>query len=155
MTRLYGWGQSDERVTDKTPLNTPKNTTILSSIRLDGSYAYTTYSGGTTKERFMDYLEKTLFPTLTENDIIIMDNMRTHHATAVTELAERLNIHILYLPPYSPDLNPIEKMWSKIKSILRKTKARTTEDLQEAINNAFKQISVSDCEGWFASCLSG
>ena len=70
----------------------------------------------------MDYLEKTLFPTLTENDIIIMDNMRTHHATAVTELAERLNIHILYLPPYSPDMNPIEKMWSKIKSILRKTK---------------------------------
>ena len=68
----------------------------------------------------MDYLEKTLFPTLTENDIIIMDNMRTHHATAVTELAERLNIHILYLPPYSPDMNPIEKMWSKIKSILRK-----------------------------------
>lgn len=87
----------------------------------------------------MDYLEKTLFPTLTENDIIIMDNMRTHHATAVTELAERLNIHILYLPPYSPDMNPIEKMWSKIKSILRKTKARTTEDLQEAINNAFKK----------------
>ena len=80
----------------------------------------------------MDYLEKRLFPTLTENDIIIMDNMRTHHATAVTELAERLNIHILYLPPYSPDMNPIEKMWSKIKSILRKTKARTTEDLQES-----------------------
>ena len=155
LTRLYGWGQSDERVTDKTPLNTPQNTTILSSIRLDGSCVYTTYPGGTTKERFTDYLENILFPTLKENDIIIMDNMRTHHANAVTELAERLHIRILYLPPYSPDLNPIEKMWSKIKSILRKTKARTKEDLQKAVDYAFKKISVSDCEGWFASCLSG
>ena len=116
---------------------------------------YTTYPGGTTKERFTDYLENILFPTLKENDIIIMDNMRTHHANAVTELAERLHIRILYLPPYSPDLNPIEKMWSKIKSILRKTKARTKEDLQKAVDYAFKKISVSDCEGWFASCLSG
>ena len=116
---------------------------------------YTTYPGRTTKERFTDYPEKILFPTLKENDIIIMDNMRTHHANAVKELAKRLHIRILYLPPYSPDLNPIEKMWSKIKSILRKTKARTKENLQKAVDYAFKKISVSDCVGWFASCLFG
>ena len=114
---------------------------------------YTTYPGGTTDRKIYGLSRKILFPTLKENDIIIMDNMRTHHANAVTELAERLHIRILYLPPYNSDLNPIEKMWSKIKSILRKTKARTKEDLQKAVDYAFKKISVSDCVGWFASCL--
>ena len=155
LTRLYGRGQSDGRVTDKTPLNTPQNTTILSSIRLDGSCVYTTYLGGTTDRKIYGLSRKILFPTLKENDIIIMDNMRTHHADAVTEPAERLHIRILYLPPYNSDLNPIEKMWSEIKSILRKTKARTKEDLQKAVDYAFKKISVSDCEGCFASCLFG
>lgn len=155
LTRLYGWGKNGERVVDKTPLNTPKNTTILSSIRLGGSCAYTTYSGGTTKEKFMDYLEHILFPTLRENDIVIMDNMRTHRAKVVKDLAERMNIHILYLPAYSPDLNPIEKMWSKIKSILRKLKTRTVEELKIAVDTAFKEISISDCRSWFNSCKTG
>lgn len=155
LTRLYGWGKNGERVVDKTPLNTPKSTTVLSSIRLDGSCAYTTYPGGTTKKKFTDYLEYTLFPTLKENDIVIMDNMRTHRSKAVKELAERLNIHILYLPAYSPDLNPIEKMWSKIKSILRKLKARTADELKTGVDIAFKEISDLDCIGWFNSCKTG
>ena len=122
MTRHYGRAVGKERAVDKTPENTPTNTTILSSIRLNGETAYTTYTGGTTGDRFVDYLEKTLIPTLNKGDIVIMDNLRSHHIKKVAEVLEKAEIKFLYLPPYSPDFNPIEKMWSKIKSILRKQK---------------------------------
>ena len=125
MTRHYGRAVGKERAVDKTPENTPTNTTILSSIRLNGETAYTTYTGGTTGDRFVDYLEKTLIPTLNKGDIV---------------------------PPYSPDFNPIEKMWSKIKSILRKLKARNVKDLPKTIETAFSCIAQSDCIGWFNSC---
>lgn len=153
MTRIYGWGIGGNRVVDNAPINTPANTTILSSIRLDGRTAYTTYSGGTTGEKFVEYLKNILFPTLDEGDIVIMDNMRSHHVKAVAEAANEAHITVLYLPPYSPDLNPIEKMWSKIKSVLRKLKVRTLIDLPNAIKQAFQTVSVSDCEGWFKSSV--
>jgi transposase len=151
MTRMYARTIGGARAVDKTPINTPSNTTILSSIRLNGETAYTTYSGGTTGEKFVDYLKNTLFPTLEKDTVVIMDNMRSHHIKAVAEVANKAGITILYLPPYSPDFNPIEKMWSKIKSILRKMKVRIYDDLQNAIQCALKKISASDCVGWFKS----
>ena len=87
-----------------------------------------------------------------DGDIVIMDNMRTHHAKAVKKVIEDLKINVIYLPPYSPDFNPIEKMWSKIKSILRKLKARTLNVLPNAIEYAFSKICTLDCIGWFSSC---
>lgn len=102
--------------------------------------------------RFVDYLEKTLIPTLNKGDIVIMDNLRSHHIKKVAEVLEKAEIKFLYLPPYSPDFNPIEKMWSKIKSILRKLKARNVKDLPKAIETAFSCIVQSDCIGWFNSC---
>ena len=152
MTRHYGRAVGKERAVDKTPENTPTNTTILSSIRLNGETAYTTYTGGTTGDRFVDYLEKTLIPTLNKGDIVIMDNLRSHHIKKVAEVLEKAEIKFLYLPPYSPDFNPIEKMWSKIKSILRKLKARNVKNLPKAIETAFSCIAQSDCIGWFNSC---
>ena len=110
-----------------------------------------TYSGGTTGERFIDYLKTSLLPTLHAGDIVIMDNMRTHHISAVKETLEQAGMHLLYLPPYSPDLNPIEKLWSKVKAILRKLKARTPETLLAAIQLAFSCVTSSDCLGWFRS----
>lgn len=110
----------NRRAVDKTPLNTPCNTTVLSSIRLNGDCAYTVYQGGTTAERFAEYLKTKLLPTLSEADIIVMDNMRSHHAKVVKQLLDSSKVTYLYLPPYSPDLNPIEKMWSKLKAFLRK-----------------------------------
>ena len=118
MTRHYGRAVGKERVVDNAPENTPINTTILSSIRLNGETAFTTYSGGTTGDRFVEYLEKILIPTLHEGDIVIMDNMRSHHIKKVTEVLQKAKIQSLYLPPYSPDYNPIEKMWSKLKAIM-------------------------------------
>ena len=110
MTRHYARTWKNRRAVDKTPLNTPCNTTVLSSIRLNGDCAYTVYQGGTTAERFAEYLKTKLLPTLSEADIIVMDNMRSHHAKAVKQLLDSSKVTYLYLPPYSPDLNPIEKM---------------------------------------------
>ena len=91
-------------------------------------------------------------PTLNKGDIVIMDNLRSHHIKKVAEVLEKAEIKFLYLPPYSPDFNPIEKMWSKIKSILRKLKARHVKNLPKAIETAVSCIAQSDCIGWFNSC---
>ena len=152
MTRYYARSKTNERAVDSIPVNTPCNTTILSSIRLDGKIVHTVYQGGTTAERFAGYLKDTLLPTLSEDDIIVMDNMRSHHAKAAKEILDASGIKYLYLPPYSPDLNPIEKMWSKIKAYLRKIKARTASELPNAIERAFSTVRSSDCLGWFRSC---
>ena len=152
MTRRYARAKKNQRAVDSTPLNTPATTTVLSSIRLDGSCIYTTYQGGTTAERFESYLKSDLLPTLGPDDIVVMDNMRSHHAKVVKNLLDEKHIQYLYLPPYSPDYNPIENMWSKIKANMRKQKVRTAALLSEAIRKAFSTIRTSDCMGWFRAC---
>ena len=113
---------------------------------------YHFFSGGTTVERFKRYLETDLLPHLNGNSVLVMDNMKSHHAKAVKELLDSSSVRYIYLPPYSPDLNPIEKLWSKVKALLRKFKARTLDALPNAIQNAFHSVAVSDCSGWFCSC---
>ena len=152
MTRHYARAWKNRRAVDKTPFNTPCNTTVPSSIRLNGDCAYTVYQGGTTAERFAEYLKTKLLPTLSEADIIVMDNMRSHHAKAVKQLLDSSKVTYLYLPPYSPDLNPIEKMWSKLKAFLRKEKIRIASELPSAISKGFLTIRPKDCIGWFRSC---
>lgn len=151
LTRFYGRALSSQRAVDHTPLNTPQTTTVLSSIRLDGEKAYTTYQGGTTGERFVKYLKETLLPTLRPGDIVVMDNLRSHHVSAVREVLEAAGIEVRYLPPYSPDLNPIEMMWSKMKYILRGWKVRSPELLPDAVCRALACISPQDCLHWFAA----
>ena len=153
MARIYGRSKKGTRSVDKTPLNTPANTTILSSVRLNGETCYTTYSGGTTGKKFVDYLENMLIPTLKEGDIIVMDNMRSHHVKEVEEVISRSEKHLtlLYLPPYSPDFNPIEMMWSKIKSVLRMLKTRISDLLPDSIKTSFSKVLPSDCIGWFSA----
>ena len=152
MTRRYAYSLGGSRAVDCTPLSKPKNTTILSSIQLDGTLRYTTFSGGTNVEKFKQYLENDLLPYLNRDSILVMDNMKSHHAKVITQLLERSGIRYIYLPPYSPDLNPIEKLWSKVKALLRKFKARTPDALPDAIQRAFQNVSPSDCSGWFRSC---
>ena len=149
MVRRYGWGKGGQRVVDHTPLNTPRSTTILSSIRLDGEITFTTFQGGTTGDKFLSYLKDVLIPALRPGDIVIMDNLRTHHIQAVGELLHGAGAEVLYLPPYSPDLNPIEKLWSKVKAILRKLRVRSLDALDDAIRFALNCVSADDCVGWF------
>lgn len=158
MARRYGRGKGGRRVVDHVPLSTPKSTTILSSVRLDGELAFTTYAGGTTADKFLTYLKEVLIPALRPGDIVVMDNLRTHHIHAVGELLHAAGAAVLYLPPYSPDLNPIEKLWAKVKAVLRKLRARSPEMLDSAIRFALSCISADDCAGWFRCagyCLFG
>ena len=152
MTRRYAYSLGGSRAVDSAPLSKTKNTTILSSIQLDGTLHYTTFSGGTTVEKFKRYLETDLLPHLKDNSVLVMDNMKSHHAKAVKNLLDSFGVRYIYLPPYSPDLNPIEKLWSKMKSFLCKFKARTLDALPNAIQCAFLTVSPSDCSGWFKSC---
>ena len=152
MTRRYAYSFGGSRAVDATPLSKPKNTTILSSIQLNGTLHYTNFSGGTTVERFKRYLETDLLPHLNGNSVLVMDNMKSHHAKAVKNLLDSSGIRYIYLPPYSPDLNPIEKLWSKVKALLLKFKARTLDALPDALQHAFQNVSPSNCSGWFRSC---
>ena len=152
MTRRYAYSLGGSRAVDSAPLSKPRDMTILSSIQLDGTFHYTTFSGGTTVEKFKRYLETDLLPHLDSDSVLIMDNMKSHHAKAVKNLLDSSGVRYIYLPPYSPDLNPIEKLWSKVKPFLRKFKARTLDILPTAIQRAFQTVSTSDCSGWFKSC---
>lgn len=117
LSRHYGRSIGKKRVTDHVPLNTPQTITMLSSMRVNGEKAFVEYRGGTTGERFVAYLKENLLPTLKPNDIIVMDNLRSHHVKEVEKTIRAADMLPLYLPPYSPDLNPIEKLWSKVKAI--------------------------------------
>ena len=152
LSRIYGRSIGKTRVVDHAPLNTPHTTTVLSSIRTDGSHVTVTYPGGTTGARFADYIKDQLIPTLHPGDIVIMDNIRSHHVQAVKQAFAGTGIQFQYLPPYSPDLNPIEKMWSKMKSILRKQKVRDAVKLPQAVLNALNMVTPTDCLHWFSLC---
>ena len=152
LTRLYAHALKNKRAVDSAPLNKPVTTTVLSSIRLDGTIVYTTYQGGTTAKRFYDYIKDNLIPSLKKDDVVIMDNMSSHHTKMVTKLLDDENISYKFLPPYSPDLNPIEKMWSKMKAYLKKKKVRLVDKLSYAVRSALETVCISDCNGWFRSC---
>ena len=151
MTRLYGRAKAGRRVVDNVPAGHWCTTTMISSVRLDGSTACMVVDGATNKEVFQAYVQHILVPTLKSGDIVVMDNLSAHKNKEVKEMIESVGAQLWYLPPYSPDLNPIEKMWSKIKSILRSLKARTQQVLIKAIAQALEAITASDAKGWFES----
>jgi transposase len=149
MTRRYARSKNGQRANDHAPLNTGKTTTIVSSVRTDGTTVPTFLSGSLNGETFKDYIEQHLAPTLHEGDIVVMDNLRCHKVKGIKQAIEKAGAHVFYLPPYSPDLNPIEQMWSKIKAFLRKVKARSAATLMQALPTAFATVTVQDILGWF------
>ena len=152
MTRFRGRAKGGQRCNDDTPHGHWYTTTMISSIRLDGTTACMAIDGATDKEIFREYVRKILAPTLRPGDMVVLDNLGAHKDSAAIELIESTGAQVQFLPPYSPDLNPIEKMWSKIKEFLRNAKARTEELLFDAIADALKTITPEDAKGWFASC---
>jgi len=149
MTRLYGRSTSSKRIVDYTPDVRFERTSLLSSVRLNGDTVPLVFEGSLNGEFFKEYISKCLVPTLKAGDIVIMDNLTCHKVKGVVEPIYAVGASVLYLPPYSPDFNPIEMMWSKIKAYLRKVKARTYEDLFTAIAKALDLVSCSDILGWF------
>lgn len=125
---------------------------MISSIRLDGSTACMTIEGATDTEVFRVYVSRVLCPTLRPGDVVVMDNLSPHKSEPTLSLIRQAGARILFLPAYSPDLNPIEKMWSKVKSCLRTAEARTQAALLQAIAAALQSITPRDAMNWFASC---
>jgi len=152
MTRFYGRAPSSERIFDYIPDVRYERTSLLSSFRINGDIVPLLYEGTLNGEFFKEYITKCLVPTLSEGDIVIMDNSTPHKVKGVVEPIIAVGAKVVYLPPYSPDFNPIEMMWSKIKAYLRKVKARTKELLEQAIVEALDCITVPDILGWFAEC---
>jgi transposase len=149
MTRLYGRSTRGKRVDDYVPNARFERTSILSSVRLSGDLVPLVFEGSLNGELFREYVSKCLVPTLQEGDVVIMDNLTAHKVEGIADLILSAGAEVVYLPPYSPDLNPIEMMWSKIKAHLRKTKARTKQSLETAIGKALDFVSKSDIAGWF------
>ena len=152
MTRLYGRAKTGQRAVDNAPVGHWCTTTMISSVRLDGSTACMVVDGATNKDVFQAYVQHILLSTLRPGDIVVLDNLSAHKNQEVRDLIESVGAQLWFLPPYSPDLNPIEKMWSKIKSILRTLKARTEKALINAIAKALEAVTISDVNGWFESC---
>ena len=125
---------------------------MISSIRLDGSTACMALEGTTDTESFRSYVSQVLVPVLKPDDIVVMDNLSPHKSAPTLALITSAGAQVLFLPAYSPDLNPIEKMWSKIKSLLRTAEARTPADLITAIGQALTKVTPQDALGWFVSC---
>jgi transposase len=149
MTRLYGRAAKHQRVREAVPDARLHRTTILSSIRLDGTAVPLVFEGALNGELFRAYISQCLAPSLKPGDIVVMDNLSCHKVSGIVETIEAVGASVLFLPPYSPDLNPIELMWSKIKTVLRKLKIRAKALLDEAIVRAFDAVSLSDVSGWF------
>lgn len=152
MTRLYGRANKGNRCYDSAPDGRWETVTVLSSIRLDGETESIMFDGAVDRKMFDAYIEKILAPSLRPGDIVIMDNLSSHKSEKARQAVESKSAICMFLPAYSPDYNPIEKMWSKVKQILRGVKARTREELFTAVAKALNMVNADDAQGWFESC---
>jgi transposase len=125
---------------------------MISSVRLDGTSACMTIEGATDTEVFQAYVRAVLVPSLRPGDIVVMDNLGAHKNDRTLALIAAAGAEVRFLPAYSPDLNPIEMMWSKVKALLRKAGARTHQDLLLAIAAALRAVTAQDALGWFVAC---
>lgn len=148
MTRQYGRGLIGERVIDAIPGGHWNTTTMISAMRQEGVATAMVTEGATNALVFGGFVEYFLVPVLRPGDIVVMDNLSSHKASSVVEAIEQAGAEVWYLPPYSPDLNPIELMWSKIKNYLRTLAARTKRTLLNAIGKALRTITADDATGW-------
>jgi transposase len=152
MTRLWGRALKGQRAHAHAPGGHWQTTTMMASIRLDGSTACMALEGTTDTESFRAYVQAVLVPRLRVGDIVVMDNLSPHKSDPTLALITQAGAQVLFLPAYSPDLNPIEMMWSKVKHWLRSVEARTQADLITAIGQALARVTPQDALNWFAHC---
>ena len=152
MTRLYARASGGCRIYEGTPDSRWKILTILGALSTRGVIAAMTIEEATDGDIFLAYLDHVLCPVLAPGDVVVMDNLSSHKVQGVSERIQARGAELLYLPPYSPDLNAIEKAWSKLKEILRAAKAQTSHELYQAIRNVLPQISTENATAWFRTC---
>jgi transposase len=152
MARLRARAPLGERALAKEPAGHWATTTMIGAVRLSGPCATLAVEGATDAEVFRTYVQQVLVPELKAGDVVIMDNLQPHKAAGVREAIEEAGATLLYLPPYSPDFNPIENMWSKVKQWLRSAAARTFDSLCHAIEAALNAVTPHDFLGFFRHC---
>jgi transposase len=148
----YAWAPRGQRARCYVPRNRGRNTTLLASMSVEGMGPTLAVEGTTDREVFEAYVEQVLAPTLCIGQVVVMDNLPAHKGHKVKDLIEKRRCELLCLPPYSPDLNPIEESFSKIKGILRKAEARTREALVGAMDAAISAVTARDDRGFFKHC---
>ena len=152
LSPLYAWAPKGQRARSSVPRNWGVNITLLASITADGMGPSLAVEGATTREVFEAYLERLLVPSLRPGQVVVMDNLSVHKGGRVSELIEAQGCELVYLPPYSPDLNPIEEAFAKVKASLRKFEARTREALVGAMGRALDGVTARDACGFFEHC---
>ena len=149
MVRLYGRAPRGERLVAAVPHGHWKTTTLIAAVRLDGITAPYVLDGPIDGETFRAYVEQMLAPTLAPGDVVVMDNLASHKVAGVREAIVATGADLLYLPPYSPDLNPIENLFAKIKAFLRRHAERDVEALWDRIGDAIRAVTPNDCANCF------
>lgn len=153
LTRLYGRAPKGERAYDKRPRHVGENISLLGALSTDGLIATMSITGSVNTQVFLTYIQQVLAPQLWAGAIVVMDNLAVHHAKIVRTAIAAAGAQLIFLPPYSPDLSPIELCWSKLKQFLRSAKARTRAALDQVLSQVInQQISADDAVGWFAHC---
>ena len=151
MARLRGWAPRGERCRAAIPHGHWKTTTFTCGLRLNGIAAPMLLDGPMNGATFKAYVEQVLVPDLNPGDIVVMDNLPAHKVAGIRQAIEAAGVTLLYLPPYSPDFNPIEMAFSKLKALLRKAAARTKDDLWDAIASAIQAFTPTECKNYFAA----
>lgn len=149
MMRSTAWAPIGQRAYDVAVRNRGTVLTVIGAIALDGVRATMTVEGGTSKEVFLEFVTQHLIPSLKPDDVVVMDNLGAHHALNVRSALNTAGVRTVFLPPYSPDMNPIEQCWSKLKSIVAAMRATTRDALDEAVRIATERIRAEDIAGWF------
>ncbi|HXK37032.1 MAG TPA: IS630 family transposase [Candidatus Paceibacterota bacterium] len=152
MKRLYGWATKARRLVDAVPGGHWHTTTMLSALRSDTVATAMVTKGAVDGLVFLGFVQHFLVPVLKPGDIVVMDNLPSHKVKGVRQAIEAAGAELWYLPPYSPDLNPIEQMWSKVKAVLRRLARRTTQALYRAIGAALRQVTPEECCNYFTNC---
>ena len=149
---MYGRSYEGNRCHDTVSNGHWEAVTVLSAMRLDGAMESIVFEGAVDRDIFNEYIKQFLAPTLKADDILIMDNLSVHKSSVCREVVLSRQAEIKFLPAYSPDFNPIEKMWSKVKQLLRGMKAQTTDELFTSVGLALNMVTADDAKGWFRSC---
>jgi transposase len=151
MTRLYGWGPRGERLVDAVPAGHWKSTTFVAGLRHDGVIAPFVLDGAMTGEVFRTYVEQVLAPALWPGDVVVMDNLPAHKVVGIKEAITAAGASLLYLPAYSPDLNPIEQLFAKLKVLLGTAGARTQDALWDTIGQALDAFTPAECQNYLTN----
>lgn len=152
LTRRFGRAAPGERVGEAVPKNYGSSTSVLSVLGVEGVETAMVIEGAVDTLVFDAFCDQCLRPCLRTGDVIVLDNLGAHRASRIEGIVHACNARVIWLPPYSPDFSPIEPMWGKLKTYLRKVKARTAAALEGAVAEGLRLITPSDCRGWFTHC---